>query len=84
MAGCRWGCGCCWVRGRCRGAPVVRGLWRGSLVLQGLRRGSQGVEAFLELLVGHVIVGVSKVAPVLGLLQQGGEEGRPWTWGSGG
>ena len=46
--------------------PVVRGLWRGT----------QGVEEFLEPLVGHVPVGIGKVAPVLGQLQQGGEVGR--------
>ena len=46
-------------------------------MLQRLRRGSNGVEEFLELPMGHVLRGVGKVVPVLGLLQQGGEEGRP-------
>ena len=34
------------------------------------------MEEFLEHLVGHVVVDVGEVAPVLGQLQQGQEEGR--------
>ena len=45
-------------------------------MLQGLRRGSQVAEEFLELPVGPVLEGVSEAVPVLGQLQQGGEEGR--------
>ena len=49
------------------------GLWGVTLeLLQGLWRGPQGVEEFLEPLMGHVLVGVGEVAPVLGQLQQGG------------
>ena len=49
------------------------GLWGVTLELrQGLWRGSQGVEEFLETLVGHILGGVGEVAPVLGQLQQGG------------
>ena len=45
-------------------------------MLQGLRMGSQGVEEVLELPVGHDLGGIGDVMPVLGHLQQGGEEGR--------
>ena len=52
------------------------GLWRVTLgPLQGLWRGTQGVEEFPEPLGDHVLVGIGNVAPVLGLLSQGGEEG---------
>ena len=50
-------------------------------MLQGLRRRSQGVEEFLELPVGPVLEGVGEAVPVLGQLQQGGEEGRPMDLG---
>ena len=51
------------------------GPWGVSLVpLQELLRRTQGVEELLEPLGDHVPVGVGHVAPVLGQLQQRGEE----------
>ena len=56
---------------------MPQGLRRGFLgVLKGLQRGSLGVEEVLELPVGHDLGGIGDVMPVLGHLQQGGEEGR--------